>query len=46
LQFQLKNSRLTLARETPYGERAQETTEENAQAQVQKAAPASKVFAP
>jgi hypothetical protein len=32
LQFQKKNSRLGLVRETPYGERAEETPEENAQA--------------
>jgi hypothetical protein len=34
LQFRRKTSRLALVRETPYGQRAQETPQENAQAQV------------
>jgi hypothetical protein len=43
LQFQQKTSRLTPVGETSYGKRAEKTPEENAQAQVQEAAPASEI---
>jgi hypothetical protein len=43
LQFRQKTFRLTRVGETSYGKRAEKTPEENAQAQVQEAAPASKV---
>jgi hypothetical protein len=43
LQFWQKTLRLSRVGETSYGKRAEKTPEENAQAQVQEAAPASKV---
>lgn len=46
LQFQPKTSRLPPLGETKHVERVEKTPEENAQAQVQKAAPASKIPSP
>jgi hypothetical protein len=46
LQFQREDFRLPFVGDRPNVERAQETPEENAQAQVQEVAPAPKISTP